>query len=127
MVLVKDNHWLSRGGAGAVQQAIDEVRSAHPEVRVELEADRLEQVEAFLDLQGVDVILLDNMSLEDMRSRRRTGFELARQDRVGSERRGESRNIVRAIAATGVDFISCGALTHSAPALDLSLELAHVV
>jgi nicotinate-nucleotide pyrophosphorylase (carboxylating) len=126
MVMVKDNHWLARRGTDAIQEAIDELRSAHPEVRIELEADRLDQVEAFLELEGVDVILLDNMTLEDMRA--------AVERAAGSRKRvaleasgGVNLETVAAIAATGVDFISCGALTHSAPALDLSLELTHVI
>jgi nicotinate-nucleotide pyrophosphorylase (carboxylating) len=125
MVLAKDNHWLARHGVGDVQQAIDEVRSTHPDVRIELEAADLDQVRTFLELEGVDVIMLDNMTLEDMRA----AVELAggSRSRVALEASGGvSLESVRAIAATGVDFISCGALTHSAPAVDLSLDLTHV-
>ncbi len=122
MVMVKDNHLLATGGTAALQAAIDRVRAARPDLRgVELEADTLEQVETFLGLRGVDWILLDNMSPDGMRT------AVARRQARGSRVRFEASGgidlgTVRAAAESGVDAISVGALTHSARAVDYSLE-----
>jgi nicotinate-nucleotide pyrophosphorylase (carboxylating) len=115
-VMVKDNHLL----AGAeIQSAILELRKAHPEVLVELEADSIDQVRAFLSMTGVGVILLDNMSPEQLRE-----CVLLRKPGIKFEASGGvSLQTVRAIAETGVDFISVGQLTHSSRAIDFSLEL----
>lgn len=123
MVLVKDNHLMASTGLAGLAAAIARVRQERPEVRVELEADRLEQVRTFLELDGVDVILLDNMKPAEMRE----AVALGSKTNVKFEASGgvNLKNI-RQIAATGVDFISVGALTHSARAIDLSLELTHV-
>jgi len=117
--MVKDNHLVAEGGLEALQAAIRELKEEKPGVEVELEADKLEQVEAFLNLEGVDYILLDNMDNEMLAqavAMRRKGD--ARFEASG----GVSLETVRGIAETGVHFISVGALTHSAIALDLSLE-----
>ncbi|MDA0768135.1 MAG: carboxylating nicotinate-nucleotide diphosphorylase [Verrucomicrobia bacterium] len=117
--MVKDNHLVAEGGIEALQAAIRELKEEKPGVEVELEADKLEQVEAFLKLEGVDYILLDNMDNEMLAqavAMRRKGD--ARFEASG----GVSWETVRGIAETGVNFISVGALTHSADALDLSLE-----
>lgn len=119
MAMVKDNHLLVEGGAEALQQALDRIAAARPDVPVELEADTLAQVERFLGLRGVARILLDNMSLDQLRS----AVALV-NGRVPLEASGGvSLETVRAIAETGVDYISVGALTHSARAVDFSLEL----
>jgi len=119
MVLVKDNHLLSAGKNAHLQEAILRLNKKHPTVRVELEADTLEQVRRFLELSGVDLILLDNMSLADMTAAVRLG-----KGRVQFEASGNvTLERVHAIASTGVDYISIGALTHSARAIDFSLEL----
>jgi nicotinate-nucleotide pyrophosphorylase (carboxylating) len=86
---------------------------------VELEADRLDQVEAFLKLKGVDVILLDNMSLQEMRQAVKIVAKRLKLEASG----GITLDTVADIAATGVDFISVGAITHSAKAIDFSMEL----
>ncbi|MGJ8697601.1 MAG: carboxylating nicotinate-nucleotide diphosphorylase [Verrucomicrobiaceae bacterium] len=117
--MVKDNHLVAEGGLGALQDAINRLKRDRPEVEVELEADRLDQVEGFLTLDGVDYILLDNMSLDELRQ--------AVQMRVGNRPNleasgGVNLETVAEIAETGVDFISVGAVTHSAVALDLSME-----
>ncbi|HEX8296078.1 MAG TPA: carboxylating nicotinate-nucleotide diphosphorylase [Chthoniobacteraceae bacterium] len=117
MVMVKDNHLAA--GHGALQPAITRFREAHPGIRVELEADTLEQVRAFLPLEGVDVILLDNMPLLEMSEAVRLGAGRVKFEASG----GVNLGSVVEIAATGVDFISVGALTHSARAIDFSLEL----
>jgi nicotinate-nucleotide pyrophosphorylase (carboxylating) len=118
MVMVKENH-LAASDPGAMQQAIDSFRAKHPKVRIELEADTLDQVRAFLNLKGVNVILLDNMSCPDMAEAVRLGAGKMEFEASG----GVTLAKVAAIAATGVDFISVGALTHSAPALGFSLEI----
>ena len=118
--MVKDNHLLAENKLEALQNAIDRVR-ADRGVAVELEADTLDQVEAFLGLSGVDYILLDNMTNEMMSA------AVAMRDAVGSRvdleaSGGINLETITEVAKTGVDFISVGALTHSAVALDLSLE-----
>ncbi len=117
--MVKDNHLVSEGGLGALQEAINLLKKEKPGVRVELEADRLEQVRDFLTLDGVDFLLLDNMDLDTLReavAMRGEGGPLLEASG------GVNLDTVAGIAATGVDFISVGALTHSARSLDLSLE-----
>ncbi len=119
MVMVKDNHLLAAGNTGALQAAIDTFRAAHPGVRVELEADTLGQVREFLGLTGVDVILLDNMTTGELREAVSAAAGRVELEASG----GVTLENIGVIAATGVDFISVGALTHSAPAIDFSLEL----
>lgn len=117
MVMVKDNHLVSR--SVSLAEAIRRFRAEHPTLRVELEADTLEQVREFLALENVDVILLDNMSLAQMRE----AVELSAGRVLLEASGGVTLKSVRAIAETGVDYISVGALTHSASALDFSLDL----
>jgi nicotinate-nucleotide pyrophosphorylase (carboxylating) len=119
MVMIKDNHLLAARDLGALQQAIDRFRARHRGVRVEIEADTLRQVRAFLTLRGIDVILLDNMKLGAMTKAVRLGAGRVEFEASG----GVTLERVAAIAATGVDYISVGALTHSARAIDFSLEL----
>ena len=121
--MVKDNHFVVERGIEALQKSINQLRVDKPGVEVELEADRLEQVEAFLKLDGVDYILLDNMNNDSLRK--------AVEMREGKgplleASGGVDLQTVAAIAKTGVDFISVGALTHSATALDLSLEFTEL-
>jgi nicotinate-nucleotide pyrophosphorylase (carboxylating) len=109
-VMVKDNHLLA---------AIQALRKEHPGLLIELEADSLAQVREFVQFPGVDVILLDNMALDEMRAciaLRRPGLKFEASG-------GVNLSTVRSIAETGVDFISVGQLTHSASAVDFSLEL----
>lgn len=119
MVMVKDNHLASGTTPEALQAAIHRLHAEHPGTRVELEADRLDQVEAFLKLKGVDVILLDNMSLQEMRQAVKIVAKRLKLEASG----GVTLDTVADIAATGVDFISVGAITHSAKAIDFSMEL----
>lgn len=118
--MLKDNHLVAEGGLAAVQAAILRLKREKPGILVELEADRLEQVGEFLGLEGVDHILLDNMSLDELRSAvaARGKHHTPRLEASG----GVTLETVRGIADTGVDFISVGALTHSAPALDIGLD-----
>ncbi|MEP2777689.1 MAG: carboxylating nicotinate-nucleotide diphosphorylase [Luteolibacter sp.] len=118
--MVKDNHLAAEGGISVLQEAIRKVKSDHPHVEVELEADRLEQVSAFLALDGVDYILLDNMSLDELREAVEMRGEKHRLRLEASG--GVNLETVVDIAETGVDFISVGALTHSAPSLDIGLD-----
>ncbi len=122
MALVKDNHLLAWTGLSAVAAAVRRLREEQPRLRVELEADNLDQVRAFLEIDGIDVILLDNMSVAEMRE----AVALAKGKVKFEASGGVNLKTVRQIAATGVDYISVGAITHSARAIDLSLELTHV-
>lgn len=118
--MVKDNHLAAEGGTEAIQVAIDQLKSDRPGVGVELEADSLEQVRAFLAMDGVDFILLDNMSLEELRAAVEMRGERGKPQLEASG--GVTLETLLEIAETGVDFISVGALTHSAPALDVGLD-----
>jgi nicotinate-nucleotide pyrophosphorylase (carboxylating) len=113
-VLVKDNHLRA---AGSIRTAIERIRRA-TDLPVEVECETLEDVQEALEV-GVDAILLDNMTLEQLREAVAVNAGRARLEASG----GVSLDTVRAIAETGVDEISVGALTHSARSLDVSLEL----
>ena len=119
MVMVKDNHLLADDRQEDLQAAINAVKEKHPDMRIELEADRLDQVERFLKLDKLDVLLLDNMHPDMLRQ------AVAMVDgKVETEASGGvTLNSIGDIASTGVDFISVGARTHSVKSLDLSLEL----
>ena len=123
MILVKDNHLLAGSSIGSIAAAIARVRRERPGVRIELEADRLEQVRAFLEIDGIDVILLDNMAPAEMREAVALGKNKAVKFEASG---GVTLKNIRQIAGTGVHYVSVGALTHSARAIDLSLELTHV-
>lgn len=115
-VLVKDNH-LALAGAGLVE-AVTRSRAEMPEVLVEVEADDLAGVHLALEA-GADWILLDNMSPDAMR----TAVALTGGRALLEASGGMTLEGARAAAATGIDAISVGALTHSAPALDLGLDI----
>ena len=122
-VLVKDNHLMLQPDLKEMAAALREAKNRHPQVLVEVEADSLEQVRALLQLEGIDIILLDNMETSEMRE----AVALGRHRDIKFEASGGvNLKTVRRIAATGVDYISVGALTHSAPAIDMSLELDKV-
>ena len=122
MVLVKDNHLLARNGLTRLSAAIERVQEERPGLRIEVEADNLDQVRALLEIKGVEMVLLDNMSASQMREAVAIGKGKVKFEASG----GVSIRNVRQVAATGVDFVSIGALTHSARAIDFSLELTHV-
>ncbi len=113
-VLIKDNHLRA---AGSLSAAIELVRAA-TDLPIEVECETLDQVAEALGL-GVDAILLDNMTLAELREAVALTRGRARLEASG----GVSLDTIRAIAETGVDEISVGALTHSARSLDVSLEL----
>jgi len=120
MVLVKDNHLVAQPDLAQLAVAIRKAKLRNPAMKVEVEADSLERVRALIQIEEIDVILLDNMETSEMRE----AIALGRNRKVKFEASGGvNLKTVRRIAATGVDFISVGALTHSAPAVDLSLEL----
>jgi len=121
-VLIKENHIAIAGGVGA---ALRLAREAHHEREIEVECRDAEEVAAALDA-GADRLLLDNMATQELRAAvgardaaARSHGPLATLEASG----GITLANVAEVAATGVDFISVGALTHSAPALDLSMEL----
>lgn len=118
-VLLKENHLAAAGG---VRAAVEAARRVAPNlVKIEVEAETLGQLKSCLELPEVDGVLLDNMSLEQLRE------AVTLRDRSGRRLFLEaSGNLTldraRAVAETGVDFLSVGALTHSAPAADISLR-----
>jgi nicotinate-nucleotide pyrophosphorylase (carboxylating) len=120
MVMVKDNHLAANTSLEEIQASILRVKSERPAIRVELEADTLQQVRQFLSLEGVDVILLDNMTPSELRE----AVSMRRRGVVFEASGGVTLKTVRQIAETGVDFISVGELTHSARAVDFSLEIS---
>lgn len=119
MVLIKDNHLaaLRSESPNAVAAAVQRARAQYPQLKIEVEADTLDQVEQAV-AAGADFVLLDNMNLIQLR--------LAVQQAKGRSQTEASGGVnlasVRAIAETGVDFISVGALTHSARAVDIGLD-----
>ncbi len=119
-VMVKDNHLVSEGGLQAMQASMQKLLLEHPQVEIEVEADHLDQVGAFLAMPEVDYILLDNMSIEQLRQA--VEMRGLRTRPMLEASGGVTLESVRAIALTGVDFISVGALTHSVKAMDLALD-----
>jgi nicotinate-nucleotide pyrophosphorylase (carboxylating) len=114
--LVKDNHVVA---AGSVTAAFEAVRREFPGLEVEVECDTVEQVAEVVEA-GADLVLLDNMGLDQLRE----AVALCRPRGVRTEASGGlTLDRARAVAETGVDYISVGALTHSAPVLDLGMDL----
>ena len=119
-ILLKDNHI---GAAGGVKQAVQMAKEYAPFVRkIEVEVENLEMLKEALDA-GADIIMLDNMSVEDMKKAVAMTAGKAQTECSGNVTK---ENIAKLIDI-GVDFISSGALTHSAPILDLSLKNLHAV
>lgn len=118
-ILIKDNHIRAAGG---IREAVARARARAPHtLKVEVEVQSLDEVEEAL-AAGADIIMLDNMPVAAMREAvRRIGGRA-----VVEASGGITEENVREVAATGVDFISAGALTHSARALDISLEIVEV-
>jgi nicotinate-nucleotide pyrophosphorylase (carboxylating) len=123
-VLVKDNHLAALGSLEALPGVISKLRAEHPGLPIEIEADTLDQTESLLTMKGIDVILLDNMDTSMMRKAVALRNNLSPGVLLEASG-GITLETLRAIADTGVDRISVGALTHSAPNADLSLELGH--
>jgi nicotinate-nucleotide pyrophosphorylase (carboxylating) len=123
MVLIKDNHLAALRDAtpNAIAAAISRARKKFPKLKVEVEADTLKQVRQALDA-GAEMILLDNMRLKQLRQAVKMAKDHTRVRAKTEASGGVNLKTVRAIAQTGVDFISVGALTHSAPAVDIGLD-----
>jgi nicotinate-nucleotide pyrophosphorylase (carboxylating) len=119
MVLIKDNHLAALAGEkpNPIAAAVQRARKQFPQLRIEVEADTLEQVQDAVDA-GADIILLDNMAPTELRA----AVELARGRAKTEASGGVSLASARIISETGVDFISVGALTHSARAVDIGLD-----
>jgi nicotinate-nucleotide pyrophosphorylase (carboxylating) len=118
-VLIKDNHLVAIGGADRVARAVALARQGAPHtLRIEIEVTTLDELVQAL-AAGADVVLLDNMEVAALREAVAMTGGRALLEASG----GVTLESVTAIAATGVDLISVGALTHSAPALDISLDL----
>jgi nicotinate-nucleotide pyrophosphorylase (carboxylating) len=113
--LVKDNHVVAAGGVAA---AFDAVRRMWPGLPVEVEVDTLDELGQVLDA-GADLVLLDNMGVEQLQLAVAVTAGRARLEASG----GLTLGTARAVAETGVDYLAVGALTHSAPILDIALDL----
>jgi nicotinate-nucleotide pyrophosphorylase (carboxylating) len=119
MILIKDNHLAARRNEkpNAIAAAIARARKKFPKLKIEVETDTLKQVEQAVTARA-DFILLDNMDLKQLRQAVKIVNGRAKTEASG----GVNLKTVRAIAETGVDFISVGALTHSACAVDIGLD-----
>jgi nicotinate-nucleotide pyrophosphorylase (carboxylating) len=113
--LIKDNHVVAAGG---VAEAFRLVRKAYPDIAVEVEVDTVEDALIALEA-GADLILLDNMDIPSLREAVEKVAGRARLEASG----GLTLDQARAVAETGVDYFAVGALTHSAPVLDIALDL----
>jgi len=114
-ILIKDNHIKAIGG---ISQAIKNAQLKYPDARIEIEIQNLEQLKEALNV-GADIIMLDNLELPEIKE----AVNLVNHRSVIEVSGGVTLDNVAEIARTGVDLISVGALTHSAPALDISLEI----
>jgi nicotinate-nucleotide pyrophosphorylase (carboxylating) len=122
MALIKDNHLALNANFDAFAKAVRKFRETYPNLKIEVEADKLEQVHAILKIDGVDMILLDNMKPAEIRE----AVALGKKHKMKFEASGGiTLKNIRQIAATGIDYISIGALTHSPRAIDFSLEINH--
>jgi len=122
MVLIKDNHLAALGELSSFADRIRQLRQERPNIRIEVEADDLEQARTFVEVDGIDVILLDNMTPAQIRE----ALALKRNNIKFEASGGITLKNVRRVAATGVDYISIGALTNAARAIDIALGMTHV-
>lgn len=119
MVMIKDNHIDYAGGITAAVKACQEyLKQNELDIKIEVETRNFDEIREALEVGGVDIIMLDNMSLDMMREAVEIIGGRAKTEASG----GVKPENVREIALTGVDFISMGYLTHSAPSLDISLK-----
>lgn len=120
-ILIKDNHLAAAHARGlSLTEVVRQARLGAPHtLRVEVEVTSIDEAREALDA-GADIVLMDNMDVEKMRR----VVEMARGRALTEASGGITLENVRAVAETGVDFVSVGAITHSAPALDMSLELS---
>jgi nicotinate-nucleotide pyrophosphorylase (carboxylating) len=113
--LIKDNHVIAAGG---VAEAFRLVRKAYPDLPVEVEVDTVADAVIAVEA-GAELILLDNMDLPQLRQAVEQVAGRAKLEASG----GLSLEVARAVAETGVDYLAVGALTHSAPVLDIAMDL----
>jgi nicotinate-nucleotide pyrophosphorylase (carboxylating) len=114
--MIKDNHIQAVGG---IQKAVSTLRQKVPHtLKIEVEVENLQQLQEALEARA-DIILLDNMDSESMRK----AVEIVNGQALLEASGGVNEENIVEIAKTGVDFISCGALTHSAPSLDISFKI----
>ena len=119
MIMLKDNHIDMAGGIEqAINRTKDYLRATNRDLKIEIETRNLEEVREVVRIGGVDVIMLDNMSLVDMK----TALDLIDGRYKTEASGGITEEDIRAVAFCGVDFISVGALTHSVKSMDLSLK-----
>ena len=113
--MVKDNHLVAVGGN--IIEAVLRIRENYPDIKVEVEADTVQQAQSAAEA-GADIILLDNMSYDELRQ----SVELINGRSSTEASGGITMETVREVAETGVDYISIGALTHSAPSVDIGFN-----
>ena len=118
MIMIKDNHLASMDGPNRIARAIDLARKSSPELKIEVEADTIIQAKQAAEA-GADIILLDNMSVDELRE---AISVIDNRSQIEASGRVNIDNINQ-IASTGVNYISVGAITHSAPAIDVSLKI----
>jgi len=116
-ILIKDNHIAIAGGITPVLDAA-KANAGHT-VKVEIEVDTLKQLEAVLSHGGADIVMMDNFEINDLK----TAVKMVNGQMITEASGGVNLNTVRAIAETSVDYISVGALTHSATAFDIGLDI----
>lgn len=121
-IMVKDNHLLAGGGVDEITVAVEAARGKYHDICIELEVDTLDQLEAYLPIPGIDVILLDNMKPVMLAQAVALRDERAATVKLEASG-GVTLDTIAGVAASGVDFVSVGALTHSVRAVDLSLDL----
>lgn len=119
MIMLKDNHIAYAGG---IEKAIIHTRKylkkINKELKIEIEVQNLEELKEVLRVGGVEIIMLDNMSVEDMK----TAVDIVNKEYIVEASGGITLDTIQGVAETGVDYISVGALTHSVKSLDISLK-----
>lgn len=119
MFFIKDNHLASMEGPRRIQQAVDQARQINPNLKIEIEADTIIQAKQAADA-GADIILLDNMTPKEIKEALKEIGNRAQTEASG----GITIDNIREFAQTGVQFISIGAITHSASSVNLSMEIS---
>ena len=118
MILIKDNHLAALSGECAIAEAIRQARQISPDLKIEVEAETLDQAQQATEA-GADIVLLDNMTIEELRAAVKLIDSRAQTEASG----GITLENIREVAETGVNYISAGALTHSAKAVDISMKI----
>ena len=118
MMLIKDNHLAALSGDCRIAEAVRRARRASPDLKIEVEAETLEQAEQAVEA-GADIVLLDNMTIEELRAAVKLINGRTQTEASG----GITLENICEVAETGVNYISAGALTHSARAVDISMKI----